>query len=43
MVGEKINAAVQAGAIIMSDSALELVVERYREQVAANLSRLQLS
>jgi len=42
MVSEKVNAAFEAGAMLMSGGTFDLVVERYREHVAANSSRLQL-
>jgi hypothetical protein len=40
MVAEKLNAAFEAGVTLMFGGTLDRIVERYREQVAANSSRL---
>src|ERR1700736_3007299 len=40
MVMEKVNAMFEAGASLMTGGTANSVVERYREQVAANAKRL---
>lgn len=40
MVGEKVGAAFEAGAMLMAGGTVALVVDRYREHVAANSTRL---
>jgi hypothetical protein len=40
MMGEKINAIFETGANLMAGGSADSVVDRYRQQVAANAERL---
>jgi hypothetical protein len=40
MIGEKVNAMVETGAHLMAGGSADSVVDRYRQQVAANAERL---
>jgi hypothetical protein len=40
MVSEKVDAILEAGASLMAGASAASIVERYREQVAANAKRL---
>jgi hypothetical protein len=41
MFGEKLSASFEAGVFMMQGQSLDVIVERYREHVAANAVRLQ--
>jgi hypothetical protein len=42
MMGEKVNAMVETGAHLMAGGSADRVVDRYRQQVAANAERLSI-
>jgi hypothetical protein len=42
MIGEKINAIFETGANLMAGGSADSVVDRYRQQVAANAERLSI-
>lgn len=43
MVSEKVDAAIEAGTTLMTGGSPTFVINRYREHVAANRSRLLLA
>jgi hypothetical protein len=42
MIGEKINAIFETGANLLAGGSADSVVDRYRQQVAANAERLSI-
>jgi hypothetical protein len=42
MMGEKVNAVFETGANLMAGGSADSVVDRYRQQVAANAKRLSI-